>query len=78
MIEAEIRKRGRFTEFLDGLRTVFRRKGAEAAAEIGEMERPEPRDEAEEALYLAMGWAEPEGDDALKVMRGKLKEAVEA
>jgi hypothetical protein len=48
-------------KWLGGLGGIFRRKGAEAGSEISSKERPEPRGEAEEALWQAMGWNEPQG-----------------
>jgi hypothetical protein len=73
-----IRVRGGFERFLSGVGRAFRRKGEEAGQEIGELERPAPKTEAEEALHQAMGWADDEVEDAMAVSRRKVREALES
>jgi hypothetical protein len=68
MVGLKITVRDSFGKWLQGLESLFRRKGAEAGREISSKERPEPRGDAEEALWQAMGWNEPQ-----KVKAEKLK-----
>jgi len=63
----QITVRETFGKWLQGLDGLFRRKGEEAGREISSKERPEPRGDAEEALWQAMGWNEPQGRDALRM-----------
>ncbi len=67
MIALRVMLKDRFGKWLSGLEGRFRRKEETAAREISAKERPAPRDEAEEALWQAMGWNEPEERDALEV-----------
>jgi len=67
MVGLKVTVKDSFGKWLGGLESLFRRKGAEAGREISSKERPEPRGDAEEALWQAMGWNEPQGHDALKV-----------
>ncbi len=57
----------RFGAWLDGLSGMLRRKGDEAQREIAAKDLPEPRDAAEEALWQAMGWSEPQERDSLAI-----------
>lgn len=62
-----VKVREGFGRWLDGLGFSFGRAGRDAAAEIGTMERPEPKTEAEAALWQAMGWGDDEAEDAASV-----------
>lgn len=73
MIEVGINKRDGFGAFLGAIGRVFRRKGEEASREVREIQ--EPQSEAEEALFLAMGYAEPDGD-GVQVVERKIEEAL--
>ncbi len=76
MIGISVRVKEGLGSWLGGLGRVFSAKGREAAAEIGRKERPEPRTEAEEALWQAMGWDEPDGEAAVDVAVGKAAEVL--
>jgi hypothetical protein len=76
MIELRVKLKDSFGKWLGGIESVFRRKGRDAGREISAEARPEPRGEAEEALWQAMGWSEPEGRDALAVARRAAGEAL--
>ena len=76
MIGMEINLRETFGRWMDGLGAVFGRKGVAASHEISLKPRPAPRDGAEEALWQAMGWTEPQGEDALKVAARAAGEAI--
>jgi hypothetical protein len=67
MIALKVTVKDTFGKWLGGVGRLLGVKGEEAGREISSQERPEPRDEAEEALWQAMGWNEPEGEDAGKV-----------
>jgi len=73
MIEAGITKRDGFGRFLAALGGVFRRKSG-AASEALRGKQHEPQTEAEEALYLAMGYAQPDGE-GVRVVNEKIQEA---
>ena len=76
MIGMEINLRETFGRWMGGLGAVFGRKGRDAAKDIAAVKRPAPRDAAEEALWQAMGWSEPQQEDALKVARRAAGEAL--
>jgi hypothetical protein len=61
MITMRVALRSSFGKWLQGLESVFRRKSRDANREISAKKLPAPRDEAEEALWQAMGWNEPQG-----------------
>ena len=68
MIALKVTVKDSFGKWLGGLSGMFQRKGEAAGREISAEARPAPRDEAEEALWQAMGWNEPESEDAGKVV----------
>ena len=76
-MEITVKLKETFSGWLDGLASVFGSKGREASEEISAMARPGSRDDAEQALWQAMGWSEPEGEDALKVVDRVAGEALE-
>jgi hypothetical protein len=61
MITLRVALRDSFGKWLGGLESVFRRKSHDAGREISAKKLPAPRDAAEEALWQAMGWNEPQG-----------------
>ena len=76
MIGVAIKVKEGFGRFLGGLGKRLLQAGREAGEEISTIERPAPRDEAEEALWQAMGWADPEGEDSGKVVGRKWQEVI--
>ena len=60
MIGLKVTVRETFGKWLQGLESVFRRKGRDLGREIA-IKRVAPSDAAEEALWQAMGWNEPQG-----------------
>ena len=76
MVELEIKTSTGLTRFFAGVGRMFRRKAEEAGQEVSEQERPEVRNEAEEALHMAMGWNDPDGEDASEVLQRKMSEAI--
>lgn len=77
MLRMDLKLRDRLGAFLGRMEGLLRRKAAEAAEEIPAVERPEPLDEAEQALHDAMGWTEDEAEDAAAVVGRKFREAIE-
>jgi hypothetical protein len=73
MMDLRIKLRDGFSRWLGGVGRALRMKSAEATDEAGAIARPTPRDEAEEALWQAMGWTEPEGEDVAALARRKVK-----
>ena len=67
MIALKVTVRETFGKWLGGLGEAFTRKGAEVGREIFSEARPPPQDEAEQALWQAMGWDQPAGEDAGKI-----------
>ena len=76
MIAAKLNLREKLSQWLGGVGRALRLKGDEATDEAGAEARPTPRDEAEEALWQAMGWNDPEGEDAMAVARRKAGEVL--
>ena len=75
-MELRVKVKDGFAPWLGGLRRMFGIKSREASREISSRELPEPRDEAEQALWQAMGWDEPQGADAIQLAAGKFKDAL--
>lgn len=69
MIAAKLNLRDTFSRWIGNMGRALRLASDEATDEAGAVARPEPRDEAEEALWQAMGWNEPDGEDAAAVAR---------
>lgn len=78
MIGISVKVKDGLGRWLGGLGRVFSAKGREAALEIGRKERPEPRTEAEKALWQAMGWDEPEDESAAEVAVSKAAEILKS
>ena len=78
MIALKVTVRETFGKWLGGLGEVFTRKGAEVGREISSEVRPPPQDEAEQALWQAMGWDQPAGEDAGKVLARGVAEVLGA
>lgn len=76
MLELRVKMKDSFGSWLGGLGRALGVKGREASREASAIERPAPRDEAEEALWQAMGWDEPQGEDAGKVAARAVEEVL--
>ena len=76
MIECKLVVKESLGKGLGGLGRVFSRKGREAGREMSGKDMAEPRDEAEEALWQAMGCNEPQGGNPLRVAADGVKEAL--
>jgi hypothetical protein len=74
MIDAEINMKDGFGRFMATLGRVFRLKSAAASREL-KGKPHEPQSEAEEALYLAMGYAQPDGE-GVRIVNDKIREAL--
>lgn len=75
-MELKVRVKDGVGRWLGGLGKMLGLAGRDAEEELGDAPRPEPRDEAEEALWQAMGWDEPEGEDAGKVVARVVGEVI--
>jgi len=76
MIGGSVSLRERLGEWMAGVGRALRGKAEEAEDEIRRVDRPEPRDEAEEALWQAMGWSEDERESAVEVATRKAMEGL--
>ena len=74
MIEAEIKMKDGFGRFMATLGRVFSRKSDAANRDL-KGKSHEPQSEAEEALYLAMGYAQPDGE-GVRIVNDKIREAL--
>jgi hypothetical protein len=76
MLGARMALKDGFSRWLGGLGRLLGKAARDGGADLGKAARPAPRDEAEAALWQAMGWSEPDAEDAVKAAAGKMKKAL--